>query len=174
MALHDNIFLIGFMGSGKTHWGKLWAAEKGMEFFDLDEMIEQEEQRTIAAIFEQKGEAYFRDKETSTLKTFAVKNNCIIACGGGAACFNNNMQWMNEHGITVYLSATAPDILKRVLQENEQEKRPVIKNIPPDKLLDFIENKLQEREMYYRQSKIILPVNDITTASIHTINRSLV
>ncbi len=161
------IFLIGFMGSGKTHWGKLWAAKSGKQFFDLDEVIEQEEKKSVAEIFSQNGEAYFRNKEMQMLQTFATKQNCIIACGGGTPCFNNNMQWMNVNGTTVYLFATANEIFNRVI--TEQQKRPLIKDFSPQELLTFIENKLQEREIYYLQAKITLPVSAITADSINSI-----
>jgi shikimate kinase len=161
------IFLIGFMGSGKTHWGKIWAAKSGLQFFDLDEVIEQEEKKSVAEIFSQKGEAYFRQREMEMLQTFGTKENCIIACGGGTPCFNNNMQWMNANGTTVYLLATAKEIFKRVI--TEQQKRPLIKDFSPQELLVFIENKLQEREIYYSQAKIILPVSAITADSINSI-----
>jgi shikimate kinase len=111
------IFLIGFMGTGKTHWGKIWAAKTGLPFFDLDDVIEEQENKTIAAIFEQDGESYFRQRETAVLQSFSGYQNSIISCGGGTACFNNNMQWMNDNGTTVYLSATAADIIKRVIDE---------------------------------------------------------
>lgn len=153
------------MGSGKTYWGKQWAPKSGLQFFDLDEVIEQEEGKTVAAIFEQNGEAYFRQKETDGLKKFVHKNNCIIACGGGTACFNNNMQWMNENGITVYLLASASEILNRVI--TEKEKRPLITNFSPEELLLFIENKIKERTPFYSQAKIILPV---ATLELNTIN----
>jgi shikimate kinase len=159
------IFLIGFMGSGKTHWGKLWAVKSGMQFVDLDEVIEQQEKKTITEIFEQNGEAYFRDAETETLKTFSRRSNCIIACGGGTPCFNNNMKWMNENGTTVYLSATPNDILKRVI--TEQDKRPLIKDFSPGELTSFIELKLKEREPFYMQAKITLPVTGIDSDTIN-------
>ena len=155
------------MGSGKTHWGKLWANQNNISFFDLDEVIEQQEHKTIAEVFEQNGETYFRQKETEVLKTFSEKKNCIIACGGGTPCFNNNMQWMNEHGITVYLSATPDEIVKRVI--TEQENRPLIKNLHPSELKSFIEKKLKDREPFYTTAKIILPVNEITAATINAI-----
>lgn len=161
------IFLIGFMGSGKTYWGKLWAAKSSLQFFDLDEVIEQEDGKTVAAIFEQNGEAYFRQKETEILKTFAQKDNCIIACGGGTACFNNNMQWMNENGTTVYLLASANEIFNRII--TEQEKRPLIKDFSPEDLLLFIKNKIEERTTFYSQAKIILPVATIELTTINTI-----
>ena len=166
-GLGGNIFLIGFMGSGKTYWGKLWADKARLQFFDLDEMIEEEQQKSVAAIFEQDGENFFRQRETAVLKTFEQKTNCIIACGGGTPCFNNNMQWMNDNGITVYLAATPDDIFKRVI--TEQKKRPLIKNFSPEELMRFIENKLKEREPVYNTAKIILPVTGINTDTINNI-----
>ncbi len=161
------IFLIGFMGSGKTHWGKLWSVKSGMQFFDLDEIIEQQEGKTITAIFENDGEAYFRQTESTVLQTFSQRANCIIACGGGTPCFNNNMHWMNENGTTVYLSAGVNDILQRLI--TEQGKRPLLKNFSPGELKDFIENKLKEREPFYAQAKIILPVTGINSDTINLI-----
>jgi shikimate kinase len=161
------IFLIGFMGSGKSYWGKLLAEQTGMPFFDLDDIMVQQENKTIVELFEEKGETWFRQKETEVLQTFSKKNNGIIACGGGTPCFNNNMQWMNEQGTTVYLLATPAAIIKRV--SGEQEKRPLIKNLPASELLLFVEKKLQEREPFYNRAKIILPVNEITPATIKDI-----
>jgi shikimate kinase len=160
------IFLIGFMGSGKTYWGKIWAKKNGLDFYDLDEVIEKEECKTIAAIFETAGEAYFRKIETIALHSFAKIENCIIACGGGAACFNDNLQWMNEHGTTVYLSAKPPYILASV--KEEKDKRPLINKLNEAELLFFIEQKLKEREPFYKQAKIILPVTELNDASLST------
>lgn len=165
------IFLIGFMGSGKTYWGKIWAQKKGLDFYDLDEIIESKEGRSIAAIFEKEGEVYFRKKETEALHTLLEKNNCIIACGGGAACFNDNMQLMNENGITVYLSATPAYILSRV--KEEKEKRPLINKLNEAELLFFIEQKLKEREPFYNQAQIILPVTELKEDSLSTLNTKL-
>jgi len=152
------------MGSGKTYWGNLWAKNSGMLFYDLDEVIEQLEGKTIATLFEEHGETWFRQKETAVLQTFATKNNCIIACGGGTPCFNNNMQWMNTQGSTVYLSATPQEIAKRLT--NETDKRPLVKNLPASELLIFITNKLKEREPFYTMAKNICPVDSITAATI--------
>ena len=158
------IFLIGFMGSGKTHWGKIWAKESRMDFYDLDEVIEYAENRSITAIFEEEGENYFRDKESTLLKSFAGKENFLLACGGGVPCFNDNMQWMNDNGITVYLSATAQYIYDKVL--NETRERPLLKNIHPAELLQSIDQKIKEREPFYKQAKIILPVDELTDSKL--------
>src|SRR5437773_11285939 len=97
------IFLMGFMGSGKTFFGKQLAQLLNYEFIDLDELIGKNEGATIAEIFFSKGEAYFRSKESSLLKSLSQNENAVIATGGGTPCFHDNMKWMNEHGITVYL-----------------------------------------------------------------------
>lgn len=164
----EKIFLVGFMGSGKTHWGKIWAKQGDIDFYDLDEVIEKKEGRAIAAIFEKDGESYFRKIETAALKEFAEKGNCIMACGGGTACFNDNMKWMNDNGITVYLSATPPYILSRV--KEEKDKRPLINKHNEAELLFFIEQKLKEREPFYKQAKIILPIAELNENSLSAIN----
>jgi shikimate kinase len=154
------IFLIGFMGSGKSYWGKKWAQKYYFDFYDLDEMIEQEEKKTVAAIFEKDGEDHFRQIETRVLKTFAEKDNCLLACGGGTACFHDNMKWMNGNGVTVYLDASLPYIYERVIEE--KDKRPLISRLNQAELLFYIEQKLKERESFYKQARIILPVEEIT------------
>ncbi len=161
------IFLIGFMGSGKTHWGNIWAKQKGIAFFDLDKIIEEEENETIAGIFETKGEVYFRKKETEILKRFEKEDNYILACGGGAPCYYDNIKWMNENGTTIYLSATPKYIYDRVVVE--KDKRPLLKNLNQDELFLFIEQKLKEREPFYKLAKITLPVEELDTGSIQGI-----
>lgn len=158
------LFLIGFMGSGKTYWGKLWARQTGMAFYDLDEVIEQQEGTSIAELFETHGEAWFRQKETETLYQFAGKDNCIIACGGGTPCFNGNMQWMNAQGNTVYLLATTEQIVQRL--QSETDKRPLVKGLQYAELYNFVEQKLYERTPIYNQAKNILPVAAITVNTI--------
>lgn len=164
-----NFFLIGFMGSGKTYWGKIWAQQLGLDFYDLDAVIEEKEGRSIAIIFEKEGEPYFRTKETTALQQFSDINNAVIACGGGAACFNDNMQWMNAHGTTVYLSASPQYILSRV--KEGKNKRPLISKLNEAELLFFIEQKLKEREPFYNQAKLILPVEDLNMNSLSTLSR---
>ena len=152
ILLGKNYFLIGFMGTGKSHWGKLWAAANKLTFIDLDELIEQDEQTTIAEIFEVKGEAYFRNLEKEALRKCGDLQNTLIACGGGTPCFFENMQWMNEHGITIYISSKPIQILDRVMEE--KEKRPLLKKLNEGEVLVYIEQKLKEREPFYSQAKI--------------------
>jgi shikimate kinase len=148
------IFIIGFMGTGKSHWGQRWAKAYGWQFADLDQLIEEKEGKTVAQLFEKKDEAYFRELEAATLRAFAGKDHCIVSCGGGTACHHDNMQWMNENGITVCLTAGANTILRRVLAE--KDKRPLVKNLNEAELLFFIEQKLIEREPFYSQARFVL------------------
>ncbi len=156
-------FLNGFMGSGKSHWGKIWAANYKLGFIDLDEVIQMEEGGSVVDIFEEKGEDYFRTVEAKKLREMATVKSSIIACGGGTPCFHDNMKWMNEHGISVYLSATPDEILRRLIKG--QQQRPLIKKLSQAELLFFIQQKLKEREPFYNQANITLPSAETTEFS---------
>lgn len=158
------IFLLGFMGSGKSYWGKVWAEKLGYAFIDLDELIENREQASIAEIFEKKGEDIFRLIETRILRDLARHENCIVACGGGTPCFHDNIDWMNEKGTTVYLSAPAANLFERI--KNEKAKRPLIKNVNEAELLFFTEQKLKERLPVYEQANVTLEVSHLSEASL--------
>jgi shikimate kinase len=160
------IFLVGFMGSGKTHWGKRWSEAYQIPFIDLDDAIELAEGKTVADIFATNGEAYFRDIETKTLRSLAEQKNIIIACGGGTPCFHDNMQWMNENGTTVYVTSPADVIMKRVIVE--QDKRPLLRDMNPIELLAYIEQTINKRVPYYTQAKLTLIEADITDETFQT------
>ena len=140
------------MGSGKSHWSRIWAAANQLSFIDLDEEIEKQEGDSIAKIFELKGEAYFRKTEAALLRECITIPGTIVACGGGAPCFYDNMQWMNAHGTTIYMECSPAEIATRLL--TEQEKRPLIKNLNPAELLAFIEKKLAERLQFYSRATV--------------------
>ena len=152
------------MGSGKSYWGKVWSEVSGMKFFDVDELIEKQEQKTIADIFETKGEAYFREKESIILKSVAQYDHCIIATGGGAACHDDNLNWMNQHGKTVYLKASPFKLFENINTEIDQ--RPLFKNINKAEILFFIEQKLKERTVFYEAAQLILPISEINESTI--------
>lgn len=163
------VFLVGFMGSGKTHWGKIWAEEQQLDFYDLDEIIQADQGRSINTIFDADGEEFFRKLETVTLMRFTGKENCLLACGGGTPCYNNNMDWMNNNGTTVYLDARPGFILDRV--KEEIDKRPLINKLNESELLFFIEQKLKERVPIYRQAKIVLDAESLDKNSLMNINK---
>lgn len=142
------------MGTGKSYWGSRWAAIHHKTFIDLDELVEEEQDMSIADIFERKSEAFFRECEAGALRSTERLNDCIIACGGGTPCFFDNMKWMNAHGITVLLTGRPSYLLANILKETN--KRPAVKDMNENELIFFIEQKLKERQPFYDQSAIIL------------------
>ena len=148
------IFLIGFMGSGKTTTGKQIASLMNREFIDLDEVIEKKEGMTISDIFSARGEDYFRALESECLKSLHSGLNIVVATGGGTPCFFDNMKWMNEHGVTVYLKISVPELVRRL--EKEKDHRPLLQAKSNEQFRDFIEEKLNERSTYYNLSTIIV------------------
>lgn len=163
----SNIFLIGFMGSGKTHWGKIWAETNNCSFVDLDELVEKNAGKSVSEIFETQGEEHFRKLEAEALRTCESLEDTIIACGGGTPCYYDNMQWMNENGATVYITCTPLEILRRV--SIEQDKRPLFKKLNQAELLFFIEQKLKERSPFYTQAKYIISSEGLTPTTLSEI-----
>lgn len=149
-----HLFLIGFMGSGKTHWGKAVAAELGCPFVDLDAFIETNEGRTIAEIFAVSGETGFRVLEREYLLRLAALPPAVVATGGGTPCFFDNMGWMKQHGRTIYLK-TPPEVLFERLKGGRQ-RRPLLKDMDDDALRAFIRERLAVREGFYNLADAIL------------------
>lgn len=147
------IFLIGFMGSGKSTVGKRLASGLGWSFIDIDREIEKKEGITIPDIFSEKGETFFREIESEMLRSVAGKDNVVISAGGGTPCFGGNMDFMLENGLTVYLKLSPGQLYGRLLRESSQ--RPLLKDIKKENLLVYIENKLAEREKCYNRAAII-------------------
>jgi len=154
MQTRQHIFLIGFMGCGKTHWGRLLAEKTGLPFLDLDDWISQRSGTSIAQIFTEKGESGFRVMERDALQSLATIPKSIVATGGGTPCFFDNLDWMNEIGTTIYLK-TGPTLLAERLR-HEKEFRPLLAEVQEDDLQDFISKKLEEREHFYLRAKVVL------------------
>ncbi len=154
-------FLIGFMGSGKSTMGHAVADEMGITFLDLDEWIEKREGKSIKNIFEEKGEAYFRQLESSLLKalTFLPEAKYLVATGGGTPCFEDNMKWMNAHGTTIYLKPTIQVLGERLIAD--RDKRPLLKGTKPTDIQQFIHTLLQQREAFYLQARHTLTAEDL-------------
>ena len=147
------------MGTGKTYWGQLWAKQYHLRFFDLDNEIEKHTGLTIPQIFEQHGETFFREQERERLISFEKEDNFILSTGGGTPCFYNNMQWMNEHGITVWINESIEILMNRL--RNEKEERPLIKDVDNNELEAFIVDKLKERKVFYLQANYIFNGKDL-------------
>jgi len=148
------IYIIGFMGSGKSTAGKKLASLLGWSFIDLDKKIEEHAGKTIPEIFSENGEEYFRNLEAQLLKSLKSCTNTLISTGGGTPCYKDNMDFMLQTGLTIYLKLT-PEELKSRLSGSKGE-RPLIKDIDKDNLLSFIVEKLADREKWYDRSEIIV------------------
>lgn len=152
------IFLVGFMGCGKSTKAKQLANKLDCPVIDLDAAIVEQEGKTIAEYFEANGEAAFRALESKTLKTFDYPETCVVATGGGLPCFFDNMDWMNANGKTIYLQMTPPQLVSRL---HNREKRPLLKGMDDEQLLAFIEKKLEERNPFYTKAQIVINAFDL-------------
>jgi len=154
------VFLIGFMGSGKTTIGKKLANYLKYEFIDLDKFIEAKAGMSITDYFAAHGEAEFRKMERIVLQNTHYPENVIVATGGGAPTYDDNMEWMNENGKVAYLSLSPKALASRL--ENSTTDRPLIRNLKGEALVEFIAAKLAEREPFYNQSKCVISASDLT------------
>tara|TARA_R110001583_G_scaffold37257_1_gene121715 strand:+ start:287 stop:796 length:510 start_codon:yes stop_codon:yes gene_type:complete len=146
------IYLVGYMGCGKSYWGKRLADSLSFDFVDLDNLIEEREGLTIPEIFTQFGEASFRNMEQKALLyTKELKKSTIISTGGGAPCFHNNMSVMNTMGQTLFLEAS-PFVLKHNILKSDDE-RPIVKAVPEVELETYIANHLNSRLSFYQQAQ---------------------
>ena len=157
------IFLIGLMGSGKSYWTKQLAKKYKTGGYDLDYLIEVKEEKAIAELFTEDGEAYFRKVESAVLKWFEQKKTYVLATGGGAPCFFDNMAWMNKQGITIWLDEPLPVIADRLAPEKAH--RPLIAKLSDTELLSFLEKQRVERLPFYSAAHIHLQDETITSDS---------
>jgi shikimate kinase len=150
------IFLIGLPGSGKTTLGKQLASKLNIPFLDLDEEIEKKEGKTVREIFAERGENAFRKIESLCLLELArSEKKFVLSTGGGAPCFFENMDEMNDAGITVFLDVPLDEISVR-LQKTDLKERPLFSGMGPEGIIKKLENLHSTRAPFYVQSKIIL------------------
>ena len=147
------VFIIGYMGSGKTTIGKRVAKRLSMNFVDMDIHIEGKMHKTVTQIFGEMGEERFRELERKCLLEVSEYENVIISTGGGAPCFFDNMELMNASGITIYLHLS-PNILAERLKTTNLLNRPILANYQGDKLKDYIASTLAKREIFYLQAQV--------------------
>jgi shikimate kinase len=167
MSKSERIYLTGFMTSGKSTIGPITANVLGWDFFDLDSVIEDNEKTTIVNIFEKKGEQYFRDLETKTLKELSDKKNVVISLGGGTINSQENFSVIRETGLLVYLKVS-PEVLYRRLKN--KLNRPLFRDLvlekrPKKDFIERIQRILDEREVYYNQADLIINT-DLTRIGI--------
>nr|WP_321374837.1 shikimate kinase [uncultured Bacteroides sp.] len=153
------IFLIGYMGAGKTTLGKAFAREMNLSFVDQDWYIEERFHKTVQEIFAERGEQGFRELERQMLHEIAEFENVVISTGGGAPCFYDNMDFMNLKGDTVFLNVT-PEVLFSRLKMASQN-RPILRGKSNEELKAFIAKTLEKRAPFYSKAKYIFNADEL-------------
>ena len=153
------IFLIGYMGAGKTTLGKAFSRELGLTFIDLDWYIEERFHKTVQQLFSERGEQGFRELEQKMLHEVAEFEDVVISAGGGTPCFFDNMDYMNACGDTVFLQVE-PEVLFHRLKVAKQQ-RPLLANKSDEELMNFICEALQKRHPFYSQAKFLFRADEL-------------
>ena len=145
------IFLIGYMGAGKTTLGKAFARAMGLTFVDLDWYIEERFHKSIRQLFAERGEEGFRELEKRMLHEAGDFEDVVISVGGGTPCFFDNMEYMNEAGETVFLDVNLQVLFRRLKVAKQQ--RPLLYGKTDEELKAFIQEALQKRLPFYTKAK---------------------
>lgn len=152
------IYLIGYMGSGKTTLGQQLASSLGFSFIDLDKFIEERNYKTVPQLFSEFGEEVFRQRERKALEEVSDFNDVVVSTGGGAPCFFDNMELMNRTGITLFLDIDFPTLVERLLKSKTD--RPLIRGKSQEELTVFIHEMMQKRLPFYEQAQLRISQSD--------------
>lgn len=153
------IYLIGYMGCGKSTLGRKLATILNLSFIDLDTFLEEKYFRIIPQIFAEEGEAGFREKEQTVLHEVSVFDDVIVATGGGAPCFFDNMEVMNNTGFCIFLDVDTNTLVNRLI--HAKTERPIINGKSPEVLYHFIEDMMLKRRPYYEKARYIIKGSEI-------------
>lgn len=157
------IFLIGYMGAGKTTLGRSLAVELGLSFVDLDWYIEERHYKTIRELFDEKGEESFRLLEQQMLHEVAEIENVVISTGGGTPCFFDNLDFMNQKGSTIFLNVSRETLFRRL--KVAKQSRPLLADKTDDELRTIIDEGLKSREPIYSQARYVLNTDKLESRS---------
>lgn len=155
------IYLIGYMGAGKTTLGCLLAEKLAVPFVDLDQMIESRYSKSVGQLFQEEGEEEFRRIESEMLREIPETEGIVVSTGGGTPMLHGNMDYMNRTGLTVYLKVSAGELFNRL--KPIKDKRPLIRNKNDEELMAFIAETLARREPAYRLSRLVFPAETLDT-----------
>lgn len=165
-------YLIGLPGCGKTTLGKLLAQHLSQQdqkwnLIDMDHEIEQDQNMSIPDIFEQKGESYFREIERKILHQVSQTNHTIISTGGGAPCFFDNIDHMNQSGTTVFIDVSAEELMSRISKSKQaQDNRPLFAKKKDEALFQDIATKHKDRRPFYTQASIIISDDNLQLSEL--------
>jgi shikimate kinase len=169
------IYLVGYMGCGKSTLGKKLASLIKSPFYDLDAVVEQQTGMSISEIFDTLGETGFREIESQCLRNIPTGISTVISCGGGTPCYGNNMDYMNQSGLTIYIKIPADIIANRLF--HSENKRPLLPYQSREILKDHVVRMMEQREMYYSRARLAveginLNPNDLLQfINMHSVNR---
>ncbi len=161
------IYLTGYMGSGKSTLGRRLAKMAGLHFIDLDRYIEERHCRTVQQIFAEEGEETFRIYERNALEEISEFDGVVVATGGGAPCFFDNMALMNRTGVTIFLDVDKEILARRLM--GSKTVRPLIQGKSRQELTEFITGNLEKRRLFYVQSQIVISNPEMDARQIMTL-----
>ena len=148
----ERIYLVGFMGVGKSTIGKKLALKLNYQFIDLDVIFEEKYKISIDSFFKKYDEKLFRKMENELLLSTFEKNNAVISTGGGTPCHHDAMNKINQEGVSIYIKMSPSSIAYRLTET--KRKRPLIDNLEKKDLLNYITKTLKKRETIYNQAMI--------------------
>lgn len=160
----QRIYIIGYMGAGKSGVAKRLAARMGWQSIDTDTLFEEKFRITIYDFFAKYGQDLFRKLEADILRSTANLDKVIVATGGGTPCFFDNMQWMNDNGLTVFLSMSPKSAAVRLSQS--KKKRPLTKDLSGDDLVRFVERQYEQRMPFYTEAQMTFKAEDCDVEGI--------
>ncbi|HRI41336.1 MAG TPA: shikimate kinase [Bacteroidia bacterium] len=158
------IYLLGYMGAGKSHLGKILAERLGYSFVDTDAMVEATTGKSIRQLFEEQGEGAFRIAEQKALHATGQQPDLVVATGGGLPTFADNLTWMNSNGMTVYLQVSPGTLFHRLVREREH--RPLLAGIGEIDLMETIHRHLIERSPYYQQARLVIDPEQVSAGEL--------
>lgn len=155
MSGKDNVFLIGYMGCGKTSVGRALAAEMKLFFIDTDQLLEARLGKSVNTVFEEDGEAFFRSQEKIVLTECCNESRTIISTGGGAAANDENLRLMKNSGVVVYLRLPVEELVQRL--KKDPANRPLLSGMSDREIEVFIKQHFEQRRNQYEMAHIIFP-----------------
>ncbi|TCZ74431.1 shikimate kinase [Flaviaesturariibacter aridisoli] len=159
------LFLVGFMGCGKSYWGRQLGPALGVPFIDLDERIEEHAGKSINEIFAEEGEEYFRQLEKETLHLLTESHSeFVMATGGGTPCFYKNIDYMKEKGRTLWINCSVECLHARLL--TERDRRPLVRDLGEEQLRAYIFRKFGDRRIFYQQADITVETDSLKLAHL--------
>ena len=159
----DRIYIVGYMGAGKTTVARHLASHLGWEVVDTDALFEEKYKISVCDFFNKYDEPLYRKLESEVLKETGSLENVVISTGGGTACYFDNMEWMNQHGLTVFLRISEKAVIDRLL--HAKRKRPLAEGKTESELTEFVTRHYTERLPFYEQAKITVKAEDFDLES---------